>query len=118
MEYGQVSVDIRLVRLYNLATTISAKTCITYITRTRYRNLQLFRRPMFLGPVFFTDISCHTTNTKPHTLRNFFFPLSPLSHHASSKMREFGKRPLPDSGLSAVATNDSPLNTETFPVTP
>jgi hypothetical protein len=44
----------------------------------------------------------------------FFFPLSPLSHPTSFKMREFGRGPLPDSGLSAVATNDSPLNAESF----
>ena len=74
----------------------------------------MFRRPTFLGPAFFTDISCHSTDTKPHTLLTFFFPVSPLSHPASFKMREFGRGSLPDPRVSAVVTNDVPLNAESF----
>jgi len=69
---------------------------------------------MFSGLAFFTDISCHTTDTKPHTLLTFVFPVSPLSHPASFKMREFGRGLLPDPGVSAVATNDLPPNAESF----
>jgi hypothetical protein len=42
----------------------------------------------YFGLVFFTDISCHETNTRPITCTNIFLRLFPLSQHPSFKTEE------------------------------
>ena len=77
---------IYLVELYNFATTVSAKTFITYIIR--YRNLQVFYRPLYVGLVFFADISCHKRGSSLIPCASLFLHLSPRSHPTSFKIQE------------------------------
>jgi hypothetical protein len=52
---------------------------------TCYRNLQMLLWPMYLGLVFFTDISCHKTDSSLIPCASLFLRLSPFPHPQVSR---------------------------------